>query len=93
MLQKIEKIEKHILTSKQRAKHPFADWNIQQLENLSLGPNLNISCNGLFLLLIFEMAAMPFPCNGILVDLGNLPRIFPMCSLIYASFLIPYSNL
>ena len=42
---------------------------------------------------IFEMAAMPFQCNGILVVLGNLPRIFPMFSLIYASFLIPYSNL
>ena len=24
------------------------------------------------------MAAMPFPCNGILVVLGNLPRIFPL---------------
>ena len=38
------------------------------------------------------MAAMLFPCNGILVVLGNLPRIFPMSSLIYASFLIPYFN-
>ena len=26
---------------------------------------------------IFEMAAMPFPSNGILVVLDNLPRIFP----------------
>ena len=26
--------------------------------------------------LIFEMAAMPFPLNGIWVDLGNLARIF-----------------
>ena len=32
------------------------------------------------------MAAMPFPCNGILVILSNLPRIFPMSSLIYAVF-------
>ena len=36
---------------------------------------------------IFEMVPMPFPCNGILVVLGNFPRIFPMASLIYASFL------
>ena len=36
-----------------------------------------------------EMAAMPFTSNGILVVVGNLPRIFPMYSLIYASFLIP----
>ena len=26
----------------------------------------------------FEMAAMPFPCNGILVVVGNLPRIFEL---------------
>ena len=39
------------------------------------------------------MAAMPFPCNDILVVLGNLPIIFPMSSLIFASFLIPYFNL
>ena len=25
----------------------------------------------------FEMAAMPFPCNGILLIQGNLLRIFP----------------
>ena len=38
-----------------------------------------------------EMVAMPFPCYGILVVLGNLPRIFPMSllNLINASFLIP----
>ena len=29
---------------------------------------------------IFKMAAMPFPCNGILLFVGNLPRIFPMPS-------------
>ena len=34
------------------------------------------------------MAAMPFPCNDILVVVGNLPRIFPMSSLIYASFFV-----
>ena len=26
----------------------------------------------------FEMAAMPFPCNGILLIQGNLLRIFPV---------------
>ena len=31
----------------------------------------------------FEMAAMPFPCNGILLIQGNLPRVFPaMISLL-----------
>ena len=34
----------------------------------------------------FAMAAKPFSCTGILVFVGNLPRIFPMSSLIYASF-------
>ena len=29
----------------------------------------------------FEMAAMPFPCNGIFVILGNLPGNFQMSSL------------
>ena len=42
---------------------------------------------------IFEMAAMPFRCNGIWVDLGNLPRILLMYYFIYASFPIPYFNL
>ena len=41
---------------------------------------------------IFEMAPMPFPSNGILVVVGNLPQIFPMSSLIYARFLIPLFN-
>ena len=41
----------------------------------------------------FEMATVPLPCNGILVVVGSSPRIFPMSSLIYASFLIPYFNL
>ena len=27
----------------------------------------------------FEMAAMPFPCNGILVVVGNLPRLLKDC--------------
>ena len=43
----------------------------------------------LFHIVLFEVAAMPFPCNGILVVLGNLTRILPVSSLIYASFLIP----
>ena len=42
---------------------------------------------------LFEMAAMPFPCNDTLVVLGNLPRIFPVSSLIYANFLIPNFSL
>ena len=41
----------------------------------------------------FEMVAMPFPFNCILVFQGKLPRIFPVSSLIYVSFLIPYFNL
>ena len=40
-----------------------------------------------------EMVAMPFTSYGILVVVGNLPRIFPMYSLIYASFLTPISFL
>ena len=47
----------------------------------------------LFRILLFEVAAMPFPCNGILVVLGNLTRILPVSSLIYASFLIPSFNI
>ena len=39
------------------------------------------------------MAAMPFPCNGILLIKGNLPRILPVFTLSYASFLSPYFNL
>ena len=35
------------------------------------------------------MAAMPFPFNGIWVVLGNLPKIFLVSSLIYASFFNP----
>ena len=43
-----------------------------------------------FSFFLFEMAAMPFLCNLILVVLGNLLRIFPMSSLVYASFRISY---
>ena len=39
------------------------------------------------------MADMQFPCNGILVVVGNLPGIFPMSTLIYASLSISYFNL
>ena len=46
----------------------------------SLGINLDL----------FEKAAMPFPCNFILIAVNNLPRIFPMSNLINASFLIPF---
>ena len=42
---------------------------------------------------IFVKAAMPFPCIGILLIQGNLPRIFPVFPLNYASFCIPYLNL
>ena len=38
------------------------------------------------------MAAMPFPCNGILDVQGNLTRVFPVCTWNYASFLIPFYN-
>ena len=34
---------------------------------------------------IFGMAAKPLPCNGILVVLGNLPKILPM-SISYMFF-------
>ena len=34
------------------------------------------------------MAAMQFPCNGILVVASNVPIFFPKSSLINASFLI-----
>ena len=42
---------------------------------------------------VFEMAAMPFPCNGILLIQGNLPRIFPISTLRPAIFPIPYFKL
>ena len=41
----------------------------------------------------FGMAAMPLPCNGILLIQGNLPRIFKMSTLRQASFPIPYFKL
>ena len=43
-------------------------------------------------LMVFGMAAMPFPCNGILLIQGNLLRIFPMSTLRQASFLSSISN-
>ena len=46
--------------------------------------------SGLTFFNFFEIAAMPFPFNGILVVLGNFPRIFLMSSLIYVSILILY---
>ena len=36
------------------------------------------------------MAAMPFPCNGILLFQGNLPRVLSVLVLKIASCLIPY---
>ena len=42
---------------------------------------------------IFEMAAMPFPCNGILPFQGTLPRVSPVFTYNYASCHIPYINL
>ena len=42
---------------------------------------------------LFEMAAMPFPCNGILVAFGNLPRIFPVSLGKYISCLIMSSGI
>ena len=36
---------------------------------------------------------MLFHCNGIFLIQGNLPRVFPMFTLNYASFPIPYFNL
>ena len=41
---------------------------------------------GIDIFIVFEIAAIPFHCNGILVVVGNLPSIFPMSSLIFASF-------
>ena len=41
---------------------------------------------------IFGMAAMPFPFNGILLIQDNLPRVFPMFTLNYASFLNYWLN-
>ena len=32
---------------------------------------------------LFEMAAMPFPCNGILVVMGNFLRVFTMSSFLF----------
>ena len=52
------------------------------LQNLKIF-GINFVCSN-----IFGMAAMQFPCNGILLIQGNLPKIFPM-----ASFPIPYFKL
>ena len=40
-----------------------------------------------FFVAIFGMAAMPFPCNGILLIQSHLPRIFPIsfCCMSYAT--------
>ena len=40
---------------------------------------------------LFEMVAMPFPCNGILLVQGNLPRVFPVFTVNVTRFSsIPY---
>ena len=39
---------------------------------------------------IFEMAAMPFLCNGILLIQCNLPRVLSVLVLKIANCLIPY---
>ena len=39
---------------------------------------------------LFEIAAMPFPCNGILLIQGNFPRFLSVLGLKIASCLIPY---
>ena len=44
------------------------------------------------LCLISGMAAMQFPCNGIVLIQGNLPRVTLEYTLNYASFLIHYFN-
>ena len=48
--------------------------------------------------LLFEMAVMPFPCNGIVLFQGNFPRVIQVFTLkmakvhhYYASFLSPFS--
>ena len=46
----------------------------------------------LALTIFFGMAAMPFPCNGILIIQENLARVFPILTLNNASFPIPYLN-
>ena len=39
------------------------------------------------------MAAMPFPCNSILLIQGNLPGVILVLIMNYAICLIPYFNL
>ena len=39
---------------------------------------------------VFEIAAMPFLCNGTLLLKGNLPRVLPVIVYKYARCLIPY---
>ena len=39
------------------------------------------------------MAAIAFPYNDIWLIQVNLPKVFPVLTLNYASFLIPYFNL
>ena len=49
------------------------------------------SLEGQALKLFFEMLALPFPCNGMWVDIGNLPRIFQCIIVFMLVFLSPIS--
>ena len=53
----------------------------------------NVENNGpqyTLLELVFEMAAMPFLCNGALLFQGNLSWVLPVTIFKYACCLIPY---
>ena len=39
---------------------------------------------------IFGMAAMPFPCNGILLFQGNLPRVTQVVFQMYRNFMLVF---
>ena len=98
-MQKQQKNQTSILFGKQTVHQPIDSQNMLQLfqsiqeDDKKKVETTLVKASKVLFYGVFEMAAMPFPCNGILVFLSNLPTIFPMSSLIYASFYIPYFNL
>ena len=59
-------------------------------KDLLLHVNLYKTLKNVHTKIIFEMAGMPILWNGFSVVLGNLLMIFPVSSLVFTSFLLPY---
>ena len=76
---------------------PTFSENIHNLTVIFLRRNLTfyeLLFGSLWLpLRVFGKAAMPFPCNGIVLIQGNLARVILVFTFNYACFFIPYFNL